>query len=80
MKNRPIPNAGNNNSGLRGLLKQLLGRRFATEPVKARIVKVWDARRDNYRDVDLNDRNDPLWPTARELYLFSKGGPRRTAA
>lgn len=80
MKNRPISNTGNSHTGLRGLLNHLLGRTMTTGPEKVRTIKVWDARRDTYRDVDLNDRNDPLWPTARELYLFSKGGPRRTAA
>ncbi len=28
------------------------------------IVKVWDARSASYRQVDLSNRNDPLWDTA----------------
>lgn len=79
MKNRPLPNSATN-TGLRGLLNHMLGRAAAPETGKTRMVKVWDARCDSYRDVNLNDRNDPMWPTARELYLLSKRRVPKTAA
>ena len=79
MKNQPVNTAAKGALGFRSRLAQMFTR--AGRPAaKPRLVKVWDMQRDSYRDVDLNDRSDPLWPTARELYLFSKGGPRRTAA
>ena len=31
------------------------------------LVTVWDARREQYRRVDLNDTSDPLWSTANAL-------------
>lgn len=80
MKNQPIPKTSQCSSGLRGLLHHLLGRSGVAAPIKSKIVKVWDARCDAYRDVDLYDRNDPLWPTARELYLFTKSRSRKAAA
>lgn len=67
-------------SGLRGLLHTLFRRSGAAEDSPARMVKVWDARCDAYRNVNLHDRNDPLWPTAREVYLFERKGRRKTAA
>lgn len=80
MKNKPLPTSSQSSTGLRGLFNQLFGRSGMERTHKTRTVQVWDARSDSYRNVDLHDRNDPLWPTARELYLLSKHSPRKTAA
>jgi hypothetical protein len=84
MKNQPIASpsiaAAKTPSGLRGLLNQLFGRSQSPQRAPGKIVKVWDSRCDAYRNVDLNDKNDPLWPTACELERFARDNARRSAA
>lgn len=43
------------------------------------LVKVWDARRGHYREVDLLNHEDPLWSTAKSL-AGMQDGLRKTAA
>jgi hypothetical protein len=41
-----------------------------TEEKERTLVKVWDAGRQQYRKVDLDDRDDPLWFAARNLAMM----------
>jgi len=44
-----------------------------TETRTARPVKVWDDRLSNYRTVDLNNPEDPLWLMAYHVHAVGKG-------
>ncbi len=47
------------------------------EPV---LVKVWDGARGQYREVDLLNRDDPLWSAAKSLAGVQQNLTRRSAA
>jgi hypothetical protein len=49
---------------------------------KAMMVPVWDAHRNQYRSVDLRNREDPLWQQAKTLAAVQSRGERakRSAA
>lgn len=64
--------------GLRGLFGRWFGRDEPTlDPI---YVKVWDARHENYRSVNLYDRNDPMWEAAWSIAQSEQTQPSRTAA
>lgn len=48
-------------------LGQILGRSSAADAGEPVYVKVWDAYRDTYRRVNLQDQSDPLWYAASQI-------------
>ena len=54
--------------GFRGMLRKLIGGAARVAPrTGPALIHVWDVGRNAYRQVSLDDRNDPLWPAARSL-------------
>jgi hypothetical protein len=42
-----------------------------------RTINVWDAGREAYRQVDLDNPHDPLWDAANQLWRLNRADRRR---